>query len=70
MPSVGYGDHVGRIGPYGDDVMLHDYYGRPFATSRRKAWPRILSWIVAATPFCLLMAMVLWGDWILALAKG
>jgi len=50
--------------------MLHDYYGRPFATSRRRAWPRVLGWIVAVTPFCLLMAMVFWADWLLALAKG
>jgi len=50
--------------------MLHDYYGRPFATSRRKAWPRILGWFINAGLFALLMSMVLWGDWLLALAKG
>ena len=51
--------------------MLHSYENRTWRTERRRArWPRILGWIVAVTPFCLLMAMVLWGDWILALAKG
>jgi hypothetical protein len=50
--------------------MLHDYHSRQFAHDRRRSWPRVLGWIVAVTPFCLLMAMVLWGDWILALAKG
>jgi hypothetical protein len=45
--------------------MLHDYYGRPFAHDRRRAWPRILGWIVAVTPFCLLMAAVFYGEWII-----
>ena len=45
--------------------MLHDYYGRPFATSRRRAWPRVLGWIVAVTPFILLMAAVFYGEWIM-----
>lgn len=48
---------------------MHDYNNRPFAHNRRRAWPRILGWILAVTPFCALMAMALWGDWLIKLAK-
>lgn len=37
--------------------MLHDYHSRPFAHNRRRSWPRILGWIVAVTPFILLVLL-------------
>lgn len=49
--------------------MLHSYENRTWRTERRRALPRILGWIVAVTPFCALMAMVLWGEWLIKLAR-
>jgi hypothetical protein len=49
--------------------MLHDYHSRPFATSRRRAWPRILGWIVAVIPFALLMLMTFNIEWLLQLFR-
>ncbi len=45
--------------------MLHSYENRTWRTERRARWPRILGWIVAVTPFCLLMAAVFYGEWIM-----
>ena len=50
--------------------MMHSYHNRTWRTERRARWPRILGWIINAGLFALLMAMVLWGEWLLALAKG
>lgn len=45
--------------------MMHSYHNRTWRTERRRAWPRVLGWIVAVTPFCLLMAAVFYGEWIM-----
>ncbi len=49
--------------------MLHDYSDRPFATSRRRTWPRILGWIINAGLFALLMLLTFNMEFLLKLAK-
>jgi len=49
--------------------MMHDYSHRPFATDRRRSWPRILGWVVAFAPFALLMLLTFNIEFILRLAK-
>src|SRR6185369_9479461 len=48
---------AGRAGSEGGAVMLHSYENRTWRTERRKAWPRILGWIVMLLPFALLMLL-------------
>lgn len=37
--------------------MMHSYHNRSYRTERRRAWPRVLGWIVAVTPFILLVLL-------------
>jgi len=49
--------------------MLHSYENRTWRTERRKAWPRILGWIVMLLPFALLMLLTFNMEFLLKLAK-
>jgi hypothetical protein len=42
----------------------------PYRKERRRAWPRVLGWVVAVAPFGLLMLLTFNMEFLLKLAKG
>ncbi len=50
-------------------TMMHSYHNRTWRTERRRAWPRILGWIINAGLFALLMLLTFNMEFLLKLAK-
>jgi len=49
--------------------MMHSYHNRTWRTERRRAWPRILGWIINAGLFAMLMLLTFNMEFLLKLAK-